>query len=76
MASKPVMRAATAALLVQKPFLEVDVSELLFDGYTDPFLDQVCAIPIVNFICESVLNLPERIGFFYQVFNDLIWLYF
>lgn len=35
------MRAATAALLVQTPFLEVDVAELLFEGYADPFLDQV-----------------------------------
>uniref|UniRef100_A0A915EK68 Uncharacterized protein n=1 Tax=Ditylenchus dipsaci TaxID=166011 RepID=A0A915EK68_9BILA len=40
-ASKPTMRAATAALLV-------------------------CAIPFVNFVCETVLNLPERIGLFYD----------
>ncbi|KAI1729108.1 CD36 family domain-containing protein [Ditylenchus destructor] len=65
-ASRPAMRAATAALIVQTPFLEVDVSELLFEGYADPFLDQVCAIPFVNFVCESVLNLPERIGLFFQ----------
>uniref|UniRef100_A0A7E4VR75 Lysosome membrane protein 2 n=1 Tax=Panagrellus redivivus TaxID=6233 RepID=A0A7E4VR75_PANRE len=64
-ASNPSMKAATAALLVQTPFLEVEVSELLFDGYADPFLDQVCSLPFVNFVCESVLDLPERIGFFY-----------
>lgn len=40
-ASKPAMRAATAALFVQTPFLEVEVAELIFDGYADPFLDQV-----------------------------------
>lgn len=61
------MKAATAALLVQTPFLEVEVNELLFEGYADPFLDQVCAIPFVNFICESILDLPERIGLLYGV---------
>jgi hypothetical protein len=65
-ASKPSMKAATAALLVQTPFLEVEVSEMLFEGYADPFLDQVCSLPFVNFVCESVLDLPERIGFFFE----------
>uniref|UniRef100_A0A914YRK3 Uncharacterized protein n=1 Tax=Panagrolaimus superbus TaxID=310955 RepID=A0A914YRK3_9BILA len=65
-ASKPSMKAATAALLVQTPFLEVEVSEMLFEGYADPFLDQVCSLPFVNFVCESVLDLPDRIGFFFD----------
>ncbi|KAE9554664.1 hypothetical protein FO519_002151 [Halicephalobus sp. NKZ332] len=64
-ASRPAIKAATAALLVQTPFLEVEVSELLFDGYIDPFLDQVCGLPFVDFVCESLLDLPERIGFFW-----------
>uniref|UniRef100_A0AC34RR18 Uncharacterized protein n=1 Tax=Panagrolaimus sp. JU765 TaxID=591449 RepID=A0AC34RR18_9BILA len=64
-ASNPAMKAATAALLVQTPFLEVEISELLFEGYIDPFLDQVCNLPFVNFVCESILDLPERIGFYW-----------
>ena len=39
--SKPATRAASSALLIQKPFLEVEVAEFLFDGYVDGFLDQV-----------------------------------
>ncbi|CAD5217815.1 unnamed protein product [Bursaphelenchus okinawaensis] len=74
-ATKPTMKAATAALLVQTPFLEVEVSELLFDGYSDPFLDQVCAIPFVNFICESILDLPERIGLLYGTNNTATGIY-
>ncbi|CAD5222399.1 unnamed protein product [Bursaphelenchus xylophilus] len=74
-ATKPTMKAATAALLVQTPFLEVEVSELLFDGYADPFLDQVCAIPFVNFICESILDLPERIGLLYGTNNTATGIY-
>ena len=60
------MKAAIAALVVQTPFLEVEVAELLFDGYADPFLDQVCSLPVVNFVCEQILDLPERIGLFYK----------
>uniref|UniRef100_A0A914DWG1 Uncharacterized protein n=1 Tax=Acrobeloides nanus TaxID=290746 RepID=A0A914DWG1_9BILA len=63
--SKPATRAASSALLIQKPFLEVEVAEFLFDGYVDGFLDQVCSIPFVNLICETILDLPERIGLFY-----------
>ncbi|KAK0417647.1 hypothetical protein QR680_013126 [Steinernema hermaphroditum] len=65
-ASKPAMKAAATALVSQTPFLEVDVSELLFDGYIDPFLDQVCDIPFMGFVCETILDLPERIGFFFK----------
>lgn len=61
------MKAILPALFVQTPFLDVEVAELLFHGYSDPFLDQVCTIPLVNFVCESILNLPDRIGFFYGV---------
>ncbi|TKR68359.1 hypothetical protein L596_024350 [Steinernema carpocapsae] len=65
-ASKPIMRAAATALVSQTPFLEVDVSELLYDGYIDPFLDQVCDIPFMGFVCETILDLPERIGLFFK----------
>ncbi|KAL7078903.1 hypothetical protein ACQ4LE_002620 [Meloidogyne hapla] len=65
-ASKPAMRPAIAALLVQTPFLEVEVGELIFDGYADPFIDQVCSLPFVNFVCEQILELPDRIGLFYK----------
>jgi hypothetical protein len=65
-ASKPTMRGALPALIVQTPFLEIEVSELLFDGYKDPFLHKVCELPFVNFICDSILDLPDRIGFFYD----------
>uniref|UniRef100_A0A915M166 Uncharacterized protein n=1 Tax=Meloidogyne javanica TaxID=6303 RepID=A0A915M166_MELJA len=57
---------AIAALLVQTPFLEVEVGELIFDGYADPFIDQVCSLPFVNFVCEQILELPDRIGLFYK----------
>lgn len=61
------MKAVSSALLVQTPFLDVEVEELLFRGYADPFLDQFCTLPLVNFVCETILNLPDRIGFFYGV---------
>ncbi|CAJ0580968.1 unnamed protein product, partial [Mesorhabditis spiculigera] len=64
-ASTSGMRAAATALLTQTAFLEVDVGELLFDGYKDPFLDKICEIPFMNFVCESILDVPERIGLLY-----------
>jgi len=63
-----IFKPAIAALLVQTPFLEVEVGELIFDGYADPFIDQVCSLPFVNFVCEQILELPDRIGLFYKVF--------
>ncbi|KAL3074193.1 hypothetical protein niasHS_015023 [Heterodera schachtii] len=65
-ASKPAMRPALAAVAMQTPFLEVEVAELLYDGYKDPFLDQICSLPVVNFVCEQILHLPDRIGLFYK----------
>lgn len=75
------MKAALPALMVQTPFLEIEVgrevlqsltaavkvSEILFGGYKDPFLHKVCELPFVNFICDSMLDLPDKIGFFYEV---------
>uniref|UniRef100_A0A914HZ82 Uncharacterized protein n=1 Tax=Globodera rostochiensis TaxID=31243 RepID=A0A914HZ82_GLORO len=65
-ASKPAMRPALAAVAAQTPFLEVEVAELLFEGYKDPFLDQICSLPVVNFVCEQILHLPDRIGLFFK----------
>ncbi|KAH7731575.1 CRE-SCAV-3 protein [Aphelenchoides avenae] len=73
-ASKPAMKAALPALMVQTPFLEIEVggevlqsatpdvkvSEILFGGYKDPFLHKVCELPFVNFICDSMLDLPGQ----------------
>lgn len=61
------MRAAATTLLSQTAFLEVEVGELLFEGYKDPFLDKVCEIPFMNFVCDSILDLPDRIGLFFEV---------
>ncbi|XGW16893.1 hypothetical protein V3C99_001936 [Haemonchus contortus] len=63
------MRAAATTLLSQTAFLEVEVGEFLFEGYKDPFLDKVCEIPFMNFVCDSILDLPDRIGMFYEVNN-------
>uniref|UniRef100_A0A0K0DMH3 Lipoxygenase domain-containing protein n=1 Tax=Angiostrongylus cantonensis TaxID=6313 RepID=A0A0K0DMH3_ANGCA len=69
------MRAAATTLLSQTAFLEVEVGEFLFEGYKDPFLDKVmlraliCEIPFMNFVCESILDLPERIGIFFEKNN-------
>ncbi|VDK48231.1 unnamed protein product [Anisakis simplex] len=68
-ASNPSMKAAQAALTSQTPFLEVSVRDMLFKGYKDPFLDKVCAIPFMNFICEAVLDLPDRIAFLGHINN-------
>uniref|UniRef100_A0A914USG3 Uncharacterized protein n=1 Tax=Plectus sambesii TaxID=2011161 RepID=A0A914USG3_9BILA len=65
-ASMPELKIAASALISQTPFLEVNVSDALFRGYKDPFLDSVCSIPFMRFVCNQILNLPERIGFFYQ----------
>lgn len=61
------MKPFESALFVQRPFLDVEVAELLFQGYADPFFDKFCAIPFLNFLCETMLHLPDRIGFFYGV---------
>lgn len=63
------MKAAATTLLSQTAFLEVEVEELLFEGYKDPFLDKVCEIPFMNFVCEAILDVPERIGLFYEANN-------
>ncbi|EGT60170.1 hypothetical protein CAEBREN_31556 [Caenorhabditis brenneri] len=68
-ASTEGMKAAATTLLSQTAFLEVEVEELLFEGYKDPFLDKVCEIPFMNFVCEAILDVPERIGLFFEANN-------
>ncbi|CAD6196217.1 unnamed protein product [Caenorhabditis auriculariae] len=68
-ASTEGMRAAGTTLLSQTAFLEVEVDELLFEGYKDPFLDKICEIPFMNFVCEAILDVPDRIGLFYEANN-------
>uniref|UniRef100_A0A0M3I5R0 C-type lectin domain-containing protein n=1 Tax=Ascaris lumbricoides TaxID=6252 RepID=A0A0M3I5R0_ASCLU len=68
-ASNPSMKAAQAALSSQTPFLEVSIGDMFFRGYKDPFLDKVCSIPFMNFICEAVLDLPEKIAFLAELNN-------
>ncbi|EYC20723.1 hypothetical protein Y032_0021g390 [Ancylostoma ceylanicum] len=68
-ASTTGMRAAATTLLSQTAFLEVEVGEFLFEGYKDPFLDKVCEIPFMNFVCDSILDVPDRIGLFTQENN-------
>ncbi|VDM55255.1 unnamed protein product [Angiostrongylus costaricensis] len=68
-ASTAGMTAAATTLLSQTAFLEVEVGEFLFEGYKDPFLDKICEIPFMNFVCESILDLPERIGIFFEKNN-------
>uniref|UniRef100_A0A914LXH1 Uncharacterized protein n=1 Tax=Meloidogyne incognita TaxID=6306 RepID=A0A914LXH1_MELIC len=46
----------------EKIFINVTVAELLFDGYEDELIKNVCSL--VPTICK-VLNVPERIGLFY-----------
>ena len=71
-ASRPELKLAGSALFSQTPFIEVNVSDALFRGYKDPFLDSVCNIPFMDFVCKQILHLPERIGFFYQVRDSLV----
>ncbi|GMR41078.1 hypothetical protein PMAYCL1PPCAC_11273, partial [Pristionchus mayeri] len=71
-ASRPTMRAAATTLLAQTPFLELEVGDLLFDGYKDPFLENFCDVPFVNVICQTVFGLPERIGLFYGFNNSYV----
>ncbi|VIO92109.1 CD36 family protein [Brugia malayi] len=65
-ASNPVTTMAQLALPSQQPFLKVSVDDILFKGYEDPYLTNVCAIPLVDIICKSVLKVPKRIGFLMQ----------
>uniref|UniRef100_A0A0R3RSM8 Scavenger receptor class B member 1 n=1 Tax=Elaeophora elaphi TaxID=1147741 RepID=A0A0R3RSM8_9BILA len=62
-ASNPLTAMAQLALTSQQPFLKASVNDILFNGYEDPYLANVCAIPLVDMICKSVLKVPERIGF-------------
>ncbi|EJD75031.1 hypothetical protein LOAG_17741 [Loa loa] len=63
MASNPITTMAQVALTSQQPFLKVSIDDILFKGYEDPYLANVCAIPFVDILCKSILNVPKRIGF-------------
>uniref|UniRef100_A0A0N5CEH7 CD36 family protein n=1 Tax=Strongyloides papillosus TaxID=174720 RepID=A0A0N5CEH7_STREA len=65
-ALNPAMQVASTALQLQTPFLDVKTKELFFVGYVDPFLSQICSLPFMSILCESLLNMPERIGLFYE----------
>uniref|UniRef100_A0A0N4ZVG3 CD36 family protein n=1 Tax=Parastrongyloides trichosuri TaxID=131310 RepID=A0A0N4ZVG3_PARTI len=65
-ALNPSMKVASTALQLQTPFLDVKTKELFFVGYVDPFLSQICSLPFMSILCESLLNMPERIGLFYE----------
>ncbi|GMT17103.1 hypothetical protein PFISCL1PPCAC_8400, partial [Pristionchus fissidentatus] len=71
-ASRPTMKAAATTLLAQTPFLELEVGDLLFHGYKDPFLENFCDAPFVNIVCQTIFSLPERIGLFYGMNNSYI----
>ncbi|VBB25201.1 unnamed protein product [Acanthocheilonema viteae] len=62
-ASNPITSVAQIALTSQQPFLKVSVNDILFNGYRDPYLANICAIPVMDLICKSVLKVPNRIGF-------------
>uniref|UniRef100_A0A0N4ZVG7 CD36 family protein n=1 Tax=Parastrongyloides trichosuri TaxID=131310 RepID=A0A0N4ZVG7_PARTI len=47
------------------PFINVTIGEVLFEGYRDPILKFICSKPILEEICR-VLNVDEKIGFFYN----------
>uniref|UniRef100_A0A915PXE8 Lysosome membrane 2-like n=1 Tax=Setaria digitata TaxID=48799 RepID=A0A915PXE8_9BILA len=63
LASNPITSIAQIALSSQQPFLEVSVDEILFKGYEDPYLKNVCSVPLLDLICKSILEVPKRIGF-------------
>lgn len=60
------MRAAATTLLSQTAFLEVEVGELLFEGYKDPFLDKV-------YLLGSSYSL---FGNFKKIYNKSSLLYY
>uniref|UniRef100_A0A1I7ZNN7 Lysosome membrane protein 2 n=1 Tax=Steinernema glaseri TaxID=37863 RepID=A0A1I7ZNN7_9BILA len=53
-----------SSLQNETPFITVTVGELLFEGYEDPLVSKLCAVPIVSSICKS-MGIPPRIGLFY-----------
>lgn len=44
---------------------QVSADEILFKGYVDPILGEVCKKPIISAFCGTAI--PERIGIFYGV---------
>ncbi|CAG9530619.1 unnamed protein product [Cercopithifilaria johnstoni] len=62
-ASNPMTTIAQVALTSQRPFLKVSVDDILFNGYEDPYLANICQIPLMDIICKSILKIPNRIGF-------------
>lgn len=46
-------------------FIEVTAGDLLFNGYVDPIISQICKLITLK-ECQ-LIGLPDRIGLFYQV---------
>jgi hypothetical protein len=57
----------------EKVFINVTVGELLFDGYEDQLIKNVCEY--FDFVCKA-LKVPERIGLFYGVIFKLFYVLF
>uniref|UniRef100_A0A183CNU9 Lysosome membrane protein 2 n=1 Tax=Globodera pallida TaxID=36090 RepID=A0A183CNU9_GLOPA len=49
---------------MENVFVTISVDELLFKGYEDKLIGQICANPLTKGICERH-NVPDRIGLFY-----------
>ncbi|KAL3081328.1 hypothetical protein niasHT_039805 [Heterodera trifolii] len=47
----------------EKVFVSVTVDELLFQGYEDKFVNDICSNPLTKGFCGP--NVPDRIGLFY-----------
>ncbi|VDK64618.1 unnamed protein product [Onchocerca ochengi] len=63
LSSNPVVSSiAHASLTSSQPFIKISVDDALFKGYVDPFLKNVCAMPLVDIICKS-WKVPDKIGF-------------
>ncbi|KAL3074196.1 hypothetical protein niasHS_015026 [Heterodera schachtii] len=45
-------------------FISVSVDELLFSGYQDPLISEICSNVLVKMMCK-LANIPDRIGLFY-----------
>jgi len=65
---KSVIELALSTAINESVFIEVPVSELLFDGYKDPLISKICDNFLLRDICKS-FGVPERIGLFYQQNN-------
>ncbi|VDK73193.1 unnamed protein product [Litomosoides sigmodontis] len=62
-ASNPITSIAQVALASQRPFLKVPAQDVLLNGYEDPYLANICSIPLMDTLCKSVLKVPKKISF-------------